>query len=84
MSVIRRIVSDDDAGKHWAMEWLTGVADGSKRTSQRKLTLIERRGGGLKTIKAVAQALGVHLLLLENEDGVELIAASKKPFKIIC
>lgn len=83
-SVIRRIVSDDEAGKHWAMEWLTGVADGSKRTSQRKLMLIERRGGGLKTVKAVAQALGVHLLLLENEDGVELIAASKKPFKIIC
>jgi hypothetical protein len=82
--VIRRIVSDDEADKHWAMEWLTGVADGSKRMSQRKLTLIERRGGGLKKVKDVAQAVGVHLLLLENEDGVEFVAASKKPFKIIC
>ena len=66
------------------MEWLTGVADGSKGTSQRRLRLIEKRAGGLTTVKAVAQTVGVHLLLLENEQGVEIVAASKKPFKIIC
>ena len=82
--MFKRVVSESEAGKHWAMEWLTGVADGSKGMSQRKLKLIVKRGGGLTTVKAVAQTVGVHLLLLENEQGVQIVAASKKPFKIIC
>ena len=81
--MIKKVVSESEAGKHWAMEWLTGVAQGSKRTSQRKLKQIEQRGGGLRTVKAVAQSVGVHLLLLEDEQRVEIVAASKKPFKII-
>jgi hypothetical protein len=82
--MLKKVASDDEAGIHWAMEWLTAVADCHKRVSQRRLTLIEERGGGVETVKAVAQALGVHLLLLENDKGIELIAASKKPFKVIC
>jgi hypothetical protein len=80
----KKIVSENEVGKHWAIEWLTGVADGSKTMSQRKLISVENHGGGLETAKAVAQSLDVHLLLLQDDKGVELVAASKKPFKIVC
>jgi len=75
---------NNDAGKHWAMEWLTAVADGSKPMSQRNLAMVEKRGGGLEKIEVVAQALGVHLLLLEHNNGDKFLIASKKPFKVIC
>ena len=52
--------------------------------SQRKLISVENQAGGLETVKAVAQSLDVHLLLFEDDKGVELVAASKKPFKIVC
>jgi hypothetical protein len=80
----KKIVSENEVGKLWTLEWLTGVADGSKTMSQRKLISVEHQGGGLETVKAVAQSLDVHLLLLEDDKGVELVAASKKPFKIVC
>ena len=68
----------------WAAEWLDGVADGSKTMSQRKLSSVERRGGGLEAVKAVASARGVHLLLLEDDAGNALVAASIKPFEVVC
>ena len=68
----------------WAAEWLDAVADGSNTMSQRKLSSVEKRGGGLEAVKALARERGVHLLLLEDDKGNELVAASVKPFKVVC
>lgn len=68
----------------WATEWLDAVANGSNTMSQRKLTSIEARGGGLDAVRAIAEQKGVHLLLVEDDQGNELVAASTKPFKVIC
>ena len=73
-----------EANDAWASEWLDAVADGSSTMSQRKLTSIERRGGGLEAVKALAQEKGVHLLLVEDDKGNELVAASVKPFTVVC
>ena len=68
----------------WATTWLDTVADGSNTMSQRKLSSVEKRGGGIEALKAVAKAKGVHLLLVEDDKGNELVAASVKPFQVIC
>ena len=68
----------------WASDWLDGVADGSNTMSQRKLTSVEARGGGLEAVKVLAEQKGVHLLQLEDEEGNALIAASTKPFHVVC
>ena len=68
----------------WTVTWLDTAAHGSSAMSQRKLTSIEARGGGLKAVKAVARKKGVHLVLLTDDKGNELVAASTKPFKVIC
>ncbi len=52
--------------------------------SQRKLESVERRGGGLPVIRKLATERGVHLILLRDEKGNELLAASQNPFKVIC
>jgi hypothetical protein len=52
--------------------------------SQRKLTSIEKHGGGLDLVKEVAEEMGIHLLLVEEEEGSEIVAASLKPFTVIC
>ncbi len=68
----------------WAEEWLEGVADGSKAMSQRKLTSVEKHGGGLEAIKVVAEAKGVHFLVVKDDHGEPLVAASVNLFKVIC
>ncbi len=73
--------SDDEL--QWAVDWLNEVADGSNTMSQRKLSVIEKRGG-LDGVKKIAEQKGVHLLLVEDDKGDELIAASTKPFKVVC
>ena len=73
-----------ETSTQWAEEWLNGVADGSNTMSQRKLTSVEKRGGGLEAVKAIASQKGVHLLLVEDDKGNELVAASVKPFTVIC
>ena len=70
--------------RQWAVDWLDSVADGSITMSQRKLSSVETRGGGLEAVKTLAQQKGVHLLRLEDDKGNELIAASVKPFKVVC
>ena len=67
----------------WAAEWLGSVADGSNKMSQRKLSSIQKRDGGLDAVIATAEEKGVHLLLVEDDQGNEIVAASKKPFKIL-
>ena len=67
----------------WITDWLDSVADGSSTMSQRSLASIEKHGGlGAVTVAAVERS--VHLLLVEDEAGREIIAASKRPFKVIC
>ena len=73
-----------EAASQWAAEWLDGVADGSNTMSQRKLSSVEKRGGGLEAVAALARERGVHLLLLEDDKGDELVAASTKPFSVVC
>ena len=73
-----------ETAAQWASEWLDGVADGSNTMSQRKLSSIEKRGGGLEAVKTLAKERGVHLLLLEDDKGDELVAASTKPFEVVC
>lgn len=68
----------------WANDWLDSVADGSNTMSQRKRSSVEKRGGGMNAVKAIAKKKGVHLLLLEDDKGNELLAASTKPFKVLC
>ena len=68
----------------WTSRWLDSVADGSNTMSQRKLSSVEKRGGGLDAVKAAAEQKGVHLLLVEDDKGDELVAASVKPFKVVC
>ena len=77
-------MAEPEETEQWAAEWLDGVADGSKTMSQRKLSSVEKRGGGLDAVKAVASARGVHLLLLEDDEGNALVAASIKPFEVVC
>lgn len=68
----------------WTERWLNSVADGSNTMSQRKLSVVESKGGGIKAVTKAAQAKGIHLLLIEDDKGNQLVAASTKPFKVIC
>ena len=70
--------------ERWTSEWLDGVADGSLTMSQRKLTSIDQRGGGMEAVRRMAEARGVHLLMLEDDKGDLLVAASMKPFTLVC
>ncbi len=67
----------------WITVWLDAVANGSNTMSQRSLASIEKHGG-LDAVMAAAVERSVHLLLMEDDKGRELVAASKKPFKVIC
>ena len=69
--------------KQWITTWLESVAGGSSPLSQRSLSSIEKHGGlGAAIVMAVEK--NVHLLLVEDEAGREIVAASKRPFKVIC
>ncbi|WP_138499445.1 hypothetical protein [Nostoc sp. PA-18-2419] len=68
----------------WADEWLDSVANGSNTMSQRKLSSVELRGGGIEFVKKIAESKGVHLLIIEDDKGNELVAASAKPFRVVC
>ena len=52
--------------------------------SQRGLSSLEKRGGGLEAVRAAATAREIHLLLLEDDEGRKVVAASLKPFQVIC
>ncbi len=69
--------------EQWAEDWLRSVADGSNTMSQRKITSIEKHVS-LSTVKRIAKRMGIHLLLIEDDKGNELMAASTKPVKVIC
>ena len=73
-----------EAASRWATEWLDSVADGSHTMSQRKLSSVLQRGGGIDAVRAIAEQKGVHLIILEDDKGNELVAASTKSFKVVC
>ncbi len=51
--------------------------------SQRKFSSVQKRGG-IEAVKVIAEQKGVHLLLVEDDKGSELVAASTKPFRVVC
>jgi len=69
--------------QEWAEQWLESVASGSSTMSQRKLSSIEKRAGGIDLVKQVARKLRVHLVQLTDDKGNVLVAASKHEFKVI-
>lgn len=74
----------DQSTTQWLEEWLETVANGSNTMSQRKLSSIQRQGGGLAIAKRIAEEKGVHLLQITDDKGNELVAASVNPFTVIC
>ena len=68
----------------WATRWLDAVASGGSTMSQRKIQSIESRGGGLAAVRKLAKKRGIHLVRLTDDQGNELVAASKNVFKVIC
>ncbi|GAC1558111.1 MAG: hypothetical protein NVS2B9_20430 [Myxococcales bacterium] len=52
--------------------------------SQRKLAAVEAKGGGLARLRREARARGVHLVVLVDDKGNELVAASLHPFRVLC
>lgn len=80
LSVMKPAKTREEA---WAETWLDAVAKGESTMSQRKLSSVETRGGGLAAVKKLAAKKKVHLLQLEDDRGEALIAASTRPFKVI-
>ena len=76
--------SPSDEFHAWTSAWLDAVADGSLTMSQRKLASVNARGGGVDAVKRVAEAKGVHLVVLVDDHGEELVAASRHPIRVIC
>lgn len=76
-------MKEKSSAEKWTTDWITSVANGSKTMSSRKLKSILERGGGLKNVAAAAKKHKVHLVLLEDDKGDQLVAASKRPFKVI-
>ena len=71
------------APEAWAAEWIDAVASGSSAMSARSVATIDRRGGGLRKVAAAARRRRVHLVLLEDDKGRAVVAASTKPFKVL-
>ena len=74
----------DSPAHLWAIAWLDAVVSGAATMSQRKLSSVEKHGGGLAAVRELAREKGVHLLLLTDDQGNELITASLHPFRVIC
>ncbi len=68
----------------WAAEWLAAVADGTLTMSQRKLSSVETRGGGVDAVVEEARARGVHLAVIVDDAGQELVVASVHPIRVLC
>ncbi len=76
--------SDTEKTDAWIAAWLDSVTDGTSTMSQRSLARIKLRGGGLNAVKAAARRRGVHLLLITDDTGKQIVAASIEPFRVIC
>lgn len=69
--------------EQWVEDWLKSVVDGSNTMSQRRVTSIEKHVN-LSKVKRIAIRMGIHLLMVEDDEGNKVVAASTKPFKVIC
>lgn len=67
----------------WISAWLDSVVAGESTMSQRVLSSVEKHGG-LEALCQLAQKRGVHVLLVEDDHGRQILAASLKPFRVIC
>ncbi len=72
------------ASETWATRWLDSVASGVSTMSQRKLESLMTKGGGINSVLKIARKRGVHLVVLTDDKGDQLVAASRQPFKILC
>lgn len=70
--------------EQWVKRWLDGVVSGAATMSQRSLASIEARGGGIEFVRSQATQRGVHLLLLQDDQGKHIVAASMRPFHVLC
>ena len=70
--------------RSWADAWLASVASHPNSMRQKKLSVVEAEKGGLALLRRTARARGVHLLLLSDDRGTPLVAASLHPFKVLC
>lgn len=79
-------MSKDPAGssEQWATEWLTAVANGTLTMSQRKLSSVLAHAGNVETIREVAVRLLVHLAIVVDDHGDELVVASVHPIRVLC
>ncbi len=74
--------SERDAKAEWLARWMDAASrDGAM--SQRKLSSIETRGGGLEAAAQAARSAGVYLVMLTDDKGEKLVAASCHPFQVI-
>lgn len=69
--------------EQWLFDWLASIASGPNKMSSRKLTSIQKRGGNLTQVASAAKKLKVHLVLLEDDEGHQVVVGSRKPFKVI-
>ncbi len=65
----------------WLARWMA-TACRENSMSQRKRSAIDAHGG-LELAASVARAHGVHLVLLIDDHGDELVAASSHPFRVL-
>ena len=66
----------------WSEAWMLQVANQPTSMTQRKLDVVKARGG-IAALKRSAKKHGVHLVQLTDDRGVDLVAASTKPFKVL-
>lgn len=64
----------------WIERWLSTVTASSM--TQRSLASVEVHGGVALLVK-LAKKHGIHLLQLTNDEGSVLIAASRRPFRVL-
>ena len=76
--------SNEQSTGNWIEQWMQSVANDDYTMSQRKLSSIRKREISLDEIIAEAKKYHVHLLLLKDDKGEELIAASKDEFTVLC
>jgi hypothetical protein len=80
---MRRKKATTVSPEKWTADWIASIADGPNTMSARRVTSIEKRGGGIKAVAAAAKSKKVHLVMFEDDEGREVVAASTKRFKVI-
>lgn len=74
---------ENRSDEQWMGEWLNSVCEARVSMSQRTKKSIQDHGGIEAAVEA-AKARHVHLALLTDEHGRELVIASLFPFEVLC